>query len=66
MLHPFIENGAQPKEMVKRMTNTLHRYGKAETLSNDYIVFVARQDNEPGQSGDALAAQKRFMQIAAE
>src|SRR3569833_120831 len=49
------------------MTNTLHRYGKSETFVDDYIVFsLPAKSKAAGQSGDALAAQKRFMQIAAE
>jgi hypothetical protein len=49
------------------MTNTLHRYGKAESFVDDYIVFsLPAKSKAAGQSGDALAAQKRFMQIAAE
>ena len=49
------------------MTNTLHRYGKAESFVDDYIVFsLPAKSKAAGQTGDALAAQKRFMQIAAE
>ena len=49
------------------MTNTLHRYGKSETFVDDYIVFsLPAKSKAAGQTGDALAAQKRFMQIAAE
>ena len=49
------------------MTNTLHRYGKAESFFDDYIVFsLPAKSKAAGQTGDALAAQKRFMQIAAE
>ena len=51
----------------ERMTNTLHRYGKAESFVDDYIVFsLPAKSKAAGQTGDALAAQKRFMQIAAE
>ncbi|HEU4549938.1 MAG TPA: hypothetical protein VFS01_09585 [Rhizomicrobium sp.] len=49
------------------MTNTLHRYGKAETFVDDYIVFsLPAKSKAAGQTGDALAAQKRFMTIAAQ
>ena len=49
------------------MTNTLHRYGTAASFVDDYIVFsLPAKSKAAGQSGDALAAQKRFMQIAAE
>jgi hypothetical protein len=49
------------------MTNTLHRYGTAESFFDDYIVFsLPAKSKAAGQKGDALAAQKRFMQIAAE
>ena len=49
------------------MTNTLHRYGKSESFFDDYIVFsLPAKSKAAGQTGDALAAQKRFMQIAAE
>ena len=49
------------------MTNTLHRYGKAESFVDDYIVFsLPAKSKAAGQTGDALAAQKRFMQVAAE
>ena len=40
------------------MTNTLHRYGKAESFADDYIVFsLPAKSKAAGQSGDALAAQ---------
>ena len=49
------------------MTNTLHRYGKSESFFDDYIVFsLPAKSKAAGQSGDALAAQKRFMQLSAE
>ena len=49
------------------MTNTLHRYGTAESFVDDYIVFsLPAKSKQAGQQGDALAAQKRFMQLAAE
>jgi len=49
------------------MTNTLHRYGTAESFVDDYIVFsLPAKSKAAGQKGDALTAQKRFMQIAAE
>ena len=49
------------------MTNTLHRYGKAESFVDDYIVFsLPAKSKAAGQTGDALAAQKRFMTIATQ
>jgi hypothetical protein len=44
------------------MTNTLHRYGSADSLNDDYIVFAipARGIND----GDAPAKQRRFLEIA--
>jgi hypothetical protein len=44
------------------MTNTLHRYGSAESLDDDYVVFAipARGLNER----DAPANQRRFLEIA--
>ncbi len=49
------------------MTNTLHRYGKADSFVDDYIVFsLPAKSKAAGQSGDALAVQKRFMTIAAQ
>jgi len=49
------------------MTNTLHRYGKSDSFVDDYIVFsLPAKSKAAGQTGDALAAQKRFMAIAAE
>src|SRR5262245_8607332 len=44
------------------MTNTLHRYGSAESLSDDYIVFAmpARGFNENA----AVESQRRFLEIA--
>jgi hypothetical protein len=44
------------------MTNTLHRYGSAESLEDDYIVFAmpARGFNQ----ADAVEAQRRFLELA--
>jgi len=46
------------------MTNTLHRYGDAESFRDDYIVFAipARGINDQ----DPLPALRRFLQIAIE
>ena len=36
------------------MTNTLHRYGKAESFFDDYIVFsLPAKSKAAGQTGDA-------------
>src|SRR5437899_13094666 len=44
------------------MTNTLHRYGSAESFSDDYIVFAipARGIND----SNAVEKQRRFLEIA--
>src|SRR5438067_1192056 len=44
------------------MTNTLHRYGSAESYKDDYIVFAisARGIND----NDAVEKQRRFLEIA--
>jgi hypothetical protein len=44
------------------MTNTLHRYGSAESFSDDYIVFAipARGINDR----NAVEQQRRFLEIA--
>jgi hypothetical protein len=44
------------------MTNTLHRYGSAESFNDDYIVFAipAHGFNDK----DAVEKQRRFLQIA--
>src|SRR5256885_16068356 len=44
------------------MTNTLHRYGSAESFSDDYIVFAipARGINDT----NAVEKQRRFLEIA--
>jgi hypothetical protein len=44
------------------MTNTLHRYGSAESLEDDYIVFAmpARGFNQ----AHAVEAQRRFLEMA--
>lgn len=47
------------------MTNTLHRYGTAESFVDDYIIF-ALPAKGGGQTGDALPALRRFLEIALE
>jgi hypothetical protein len=47
------------------MTNTLHRYGTAESFVDDYIFF-ALPAKGGGQSGDPVPALKRFLEIALE
>ena len=44
------------------MTNTLHRYGSADSFKDDYIVFAipARGINDEG----AVEKEKRFLEIA--
>jgi len=49
------------------MTNTLHRFGRAESFYDDYIVFaLPAKGKASGQQGDALAVLRRFMEIARE
>jgi len=46
------------------MTNTLHRFGDAESFRDDYIVFaIASKGNN---DADALPKLRRFLQIAVE
>ena len=43
------------------MTNTLHRYGKAESFFDDYIVFsLPAKSKAAGQTGDALVMRSPF------
>jgi hypothetical protein len=44
------------------MTNTLHRYGSADSFKDDYIVFAipARGINDQG----AVEKERRFLEIA--
>jgi hypothetical protein len=47
------------------MTNTLHRYGTAESFFDDYVIF-ALPAKGGGQEGDPLPALRRFLEIAIE
>lgn len=47
------------------MTNTLHRFGAADSFHDDYIVFALPAKSMKDQ-GDALPALRRFLQIALE
>lgn len=47
------------------MTNTLHRFGPAESFFDDYIVFALPAKSVKDQ-GDALPALRRFLEIAIE
>ncbi|MDF7777642.1 hypothetical protein P1X14_20475 [Sphingomonas sp. AOB5] len=47
------------------MTNTLHRYGTAESFVDDYIIF-ALPAKGVAQTGDPVPALKRFLEIALE
>ena len=47
------------------MTNTLHRYGTAESFDDDFIVF-AMACKGPFKQPDALEGLRRFLQIAIE
>lgn len=44
------------------MTNTLHRYGSAETFRDDYIVFAIACRGKNDQ--DALEKQRQFLRLA--
>ena len=46
------------------MTNTLHRFGDAESFSDDYIVFAipSKSNKDP----NALPKLHRFLEIALE
>jgi len=47
------------------MTNTLHRFGSAESFSDDIIVFALPALGNSGQ-GDTFPALRRFLEIALE
>lgn len=47
------------------MTNTLHRFGSAESFIDDIIVFAVPAKGKSGQ-GDSTPALKRFVEIAME
>jgi hypothetical protein len=47
------------------MTNTLHRFGDAESFVDDYIVIAIPAKGATGQ-GDPLPHLKRFLEIAME
>jgi hypothetical protein len=46
------------------MTNTLHRYGTAESFRDDYVVFAIASKGRNDQ--DALPKLRRFLEIAVE
>ena len=46
------------------MTNTLHRFGDAESFRDDYVVFAIASKGKNDQ--DALPKLRRFLQIAVE
>ena len=50
------------------MTNTLHRYGPAQSFEDDYIVFAmcsrGKNDGARGQSDDAVPKLRRFLELA--
>ncbi|CUS44334.1 MAG: hypothetical protein V4610_00435 [Pseudomonadota bacterium] len=45
------------------MTNTLHRYGTAESFKDDYVIF-ALPAKGGAQTGDPKPALRRFLEIA--
>ena len=46
------------------MTNTLHRFGDANSFRDDYVVFAIA--SKGGNDGDALPKLRRFLQLAVE
>lgn len=48
------------------MTNTLHRFGSAESFRDDIIVHAIPAKGKASAQGNALPALKRFLEIAAE
>jgi hypothetical protein len=47
------------------MTNTLHRFGNADTFVDDYVI-IAIPAKGKSQQGDPLPALRRFLEIACE
>jgi|SRR5690606_6755982 len=47
------------------MTNTLHRFGTAESFADDYVIIAIPAKGAAGQ-GDPMPALKRFLEIALE
>ena len=56
---------AAAPNMVTQMTNTLHRFGSAESFDDDFIVF-AMACKGPFKQENALDGLRRFLQIALE
>ena len=46
------------------MTNTLHRFGDAESFHDDYVIFAIASKGSNDQ--DSLPKLNRFLQIAVE
>jgi hypothetical protein len=50
------------------VTNTLHRYGPAQSFQDDYIVFAmcsrGKNDGARGQSDDAVPKLRKFLELA--
>ncbi len=46
------------------MTNTLHRFGDADSFRDDYVIFAIA--SKGANDGDSLPKLRRFLQIAAE
>jgi hypothetical protein len=47
------------------MTNTLHRFGTAESFADDYVIIAIPAKGAKGQ-GDPMPALKRFLELADE
>ena len=48
------------------MTNTLHRFGDAESFRDDYVIFAIPAKGKGGNNENALPKLKRFLEIALE
>lgn len=48
------------------MTNTLHRFGTAESFFDDYVIIAIPAKGGGSKQGDTLPALRRFLEIALE
>jgi hypothetical protein len=48
------------------LTNTLHRFGDAESFRDDYVIFAIPAKGEGGNNETSLPKLKRFLEIALE
>ena len=59
LTQPAVRQGGSP-----RMTNTLHRFGDAESFRDDFVIFAMACKGS--NDADSLPKLRRFLQIAAE